>query len=203
MVRRWEDIPPKEHRVLSFRKLPGKWSVPSEGWEPLSPMKAVWWLCVPRARASSGKRINGTEHWTLFSRTGCLFFSSSLRGLSLLQNFNLLAFLLHQVKFLLRFFLSVFSWLVSRTILFILGSWQVQVLSLPLTDVEIIVYRFFFVLSDLEAGNLQGPFHSKLTCMPVVTLANQKGLRAQTVESSGGWNPSFSTALADWPEIWA
>lgn len=42
----------------------------------------------PGARASSGKRINSTEHY--FLEQDVCFFSLSLRGLLLLQNFNLL-----------------------------------------------------------------------------------------------------------------
>lgn len=188
MVRRWEDIPHKEHRVFSFRKLQGS---------EVSPVKAAWWLCAPGARASSGKRINGAE-CSFLEQDVC--FSLQASG-----GFCHCKILIFWLFFYIKsnfFWQNSFNWCLGPFYSFLVAD-KVQVLSLPPIGVEIIVYRCFFVLSDLEAGNLRWPFHPKLTCMPVVMLANQEQLRAQTVESSGGWIPSSSMALADWPEIWA
>lgn len=131
MVRRQEENPCKEHRVLSLRKAGGKGSVHSEEREPLSPRKPL----VSRGPGHSLPLGKESTALRPFSRNRMFVFSLRLGGLSLLQHHNLLAFLFHKVKFLLRFFLTrakllkrfpelEVEELVSGAILLILGSCQ-------------------------------------------------------------------------------
>lgn len=175
MVSRWEDSPCKEHRVLRFRKLGGKWSVTSEGREPLFPVKAVWLLSVAPCTCFLWERMNNSEH--SFLRTGCLFFSLRLRGLSYGKIFIFrLFFRLKSNSFWDPLWDNSFGWCLGPFYWFLLPS-KVKLWSLPLIDVETIVYHFF-VLSQLKAGSLQRTFHSELTYMQVLTLANQQQLKS-------------------------